>query len=316
MSRIRCAVFAAASAACLVAPAGAQSFTNDFDHIFGATAFNLLTPHLQWGPSLELDGARYFGGVILRDILWDDAATSGDNLLASCDQCFIGNPGEYFLPGYVSIAFDEPRDQLDADLINGVSFASANFRLRAFDADGALILTQLQAVGAAGTPGGVQHVQLRAPGMQRVVYDTLLPEGHTFALDTVVHRSYESVITDLGQALPGSGGAPELELFGSLKAGEPLDLSLRQGVPGGTAIPVLGASAIHAPFKQGVMVPAPDFLLPALPLDAAGELDAVFAFPAGVPAGFSLYLQAWLPDVGAPAGFAASNALQATTPPS
>ncbi|MFT7462997.1 MAG: hypothetical protein ACI9EF_001339, partial [Pseudohongiellaceae bacterium] len=33
-----------------------------------------------------------------------------------------------------------------------------------------------------------------------------------------------------------------------------------------------------------------------------------------LPAGFEIYLQAWIPDLTAPAGFAASNGMQATTP--
>jgi hypothetical protein len=35
-------------------------------------------------------------------------------------------------------------------------------------------------------------------------------------------------------------------------------------------------------------------------------------WPIGVPAGFLMYWQAWLPDTGGPAGFSATNALQST----
>ncbi|GJM20860.1 MAG: hypothetical protein DHS20C15_07750 [Planctomycetota bacterium] len=298
-------------------PLRAQSFSNDFDHIVGATAFNLLTPHLNWGPTVQLDGATYEGGVILRDVLWLQKATSGTNILASCDTCFIGNPGEYYLPGAITITFDSPRDQLDLDVINGVDFmGNGDFVLRAFDENDELIGTLVQPMQNASLPGGKAHVTLRAPAMKRVEYSTELPEGHTFALDSVVHRSYESVFTDLGAALPGGAGAPELSLFGSLVAGELLDLELRSAAPNTSAIPVLGTSAINAAFKQGVMVPAPEVVLPAVPVNSSGDFEGRFTFPAGVPAGFTLYLQLWIADPSAPAGYAASNALSATTPPS
>ena len=54
--------------------------------------------------------------------------------------------------------------------------------------------------------------------------------------------------------------------------------------------PVLFSSAaIAAPFKGGTLVPAPDLLIPGLPLDAQGALTLTFAWPPGIPSGLDLW---------------------------
>jgi hypothetical protein len=37
-------------------------------------------------------------------------------------------------------------------------------------------------------------------------------------------------------------------------------------------------------------------------------------WPAGVPSGFELYVQAWIQESAGPAGFAATNGIKALTP--
>lgn len=59
----------------------------------------------------------------------------------------------------------------------------------------------------------------------------------------------------------------------------------------------------------GVLVPAPDLILAGITLSPNGTLSLPFAWPAGLPPGFELSFQFWLADLGAPFGFAASNAL-------
>jgi len=39
-----------------------------------------------------------------------------------------------------------------------------------------------------------------------------------------------------------------------------------------------------------------------------------FPWPAGVPSGFSLFYQHWIPDPSGPRGFTASNGLRGTSP--
>jgi len=121
--------------------------------------------------------------------------------------------------------------------------------------------------------------------------------------------------TDLGQGLAGTNGiVPKLQGAGALLGGDAVTLSLSDALPASTASFVLGLSAVYAPFKQGILVPAPDVILPGLPVDGAGNAQIGATWPAGLPSGFTVYSQCWVADAGAPAGFAASNGLQATSP--
>ena len=62
------------------------------------------------------------------------------------------------------------------------------------------------------------------------------------------------------------------------------------------------------------MVPHPDLLVAGLLSTASGGLTLGATWPASVPPGTALYLQAWIADAAAPAGLSASNGLQALTP--
>lgn len=127
-----------------------------------------------------------------------------------------------------------------------------------------------------------------------------------------VHSS-TSAWLDLGFGLAGTS-APLMTATGWLLPGAPMQLKLAGGPPSVAATLILGTAAISAPFKGGVLVPQPDMLVPGLPLNASGALTLAATWPTGIPSGFSVWLQVWMPDAGAPKGLAASNALKATTP--
>jgi nitrous oxidase accessory protein NosD len=118
-----------------------------------------------------------------------------------------------------------------------------------------------------------------------------------------------SPFEDLGFALAGAGGAPLLQGAGTTIAGDPLDLALSNAAPSAPATLVLGTSLLFAPFKGGVMVPDANLLIGPLPVAADGTLVLSAPWPGGVPSGTLLWIQAWVPDAGGPAGFAASNGL-------
>jgi hypothetical protein len=120
--------------------------------------------------------------------------------------------------------------------------------------------------------------------------------------------------TDLGFALAGAGGEPALKGTGTLLAGDPTALLLTGGKASSTAALIVGFSALNAPFKSGTLVPAANIVLAGLPTDVAGAFTLPFAWPGGLPAGFSLYFQMWIVDATAPRGCSASNGLSATTP--
>ena len=118
---------------------------------------------------------------------------------------------------------------------------------------------------------------------------------------------------DLGFALPGIDGLPHLSAKGPLTAGSPLSIELTHAAPHEDAYLVIGFSAIFAPYKGGVLVPAFDLLF-ELPTTPLGEVSLVGHWPAGVPAGLPFVMQFWIDDDAAVAGRAGSNAVGALTP--
>ncbi|HEX5009793.1 MAG TPA: integrin alpha [Planctomycetota bacterium] len=129
-----------------------------------------------------------------------------------------------------------------------------------------------------------------------------------------VHSVHPAFLwTDLGHALAGSAGLPQLAGQGLLLEGWPLKLTLSSTAPGKPTTLVIGLQALAAPFKGGVMVPDPDLLLTGL-VSSASKLELAVHQPAGIPPGTQLYLQMWLVDAAGPKGLAASNALHADFP--
>jgi hypothetical protein len=119
--------------------------------------------------------------------------------------------------------------------------------------------------------------------------------------------------TDLGGALSGSFGMPQLVAVGAPLDGSEVLLTV-------TGLPMLGAtnmvtgfSSIHAPFKGGVLVPAPDLLVAGLPV-LLGTCIFAFTFPPEAPSGMVVVFQFWTPDSGAPQGLSASNGVQLQVP--
>ena len=106
---------------------------------------------------------------------------------------------------------------------------------------------------------------------------------------------------------------PSLTGAGTLLPSTPLTLSIADGDPFAPAFLVAGASALHVPFKGGLLMPKLDLLVP-LVLDGSGKLDVQSTWPAGIPSGTPLWLQAWLPDDDGIAGYVASATL-AIVPP-
>lgn len=118
---------------------------------------------------------------------------------------------------------------------------------------------------------------------------------------------------DLGHALPGSGGAPQLAGTGTPTPGQAVTLSLSGAAPHASCTLVAGLSPAVVAFKGGVLVPAVDDLVVGLTADGAGNLSVSGRWPASLAPGQVLYFQYWINDLGAPAGFAASNGLAGTT---
>jgi hypothetical protein len=117
--------------------------------------------------------------------------------------------------------------------------------------------------------------------------------------------------TDLAGALSAAGSLPRLTGTGPAVPGESVSVSLAGGPPGASAFLVMGFGLLNAPLKGGTLVPTPDILIEALPLNDRGNLSFVFPWPSDATPGSTLYLQYWIPT---PQGFAASNGMSITTP--
>ena len=119
--------------------------------------------------------------------------------------------------------------------------------------------------------------------------------------------------TDLGHALAGATGAPLLVGTGTLAPSTAVSLALTNAKPQAPALIIVGASALGAPFKGGVLVPAVD-LLAQFTTGATGAITLSTTWPPALPGGIQLWIQWWISDAAGPSGFAASNALLATSP--
>jgi len=108
--------------------------------------------------------------------------------------------------------------------------------------------------------------------------------------------------------------APELRGEGPLTPGSPWSLELAIAKRFSPATFVVGLSTVFANFKGGVLVPRPDLLVTGFETNGQGRIELSGLWPAGVPSGANVWIQAWVVDAGGPAGLAASNAVRATTP--
>ncbi|MFT7465272.1 MAG: hypothetical protein ACI9EF_003637 [Pseudohongiellaceae bacterium] len=144
----------------------------------------------------------------------------------------------------------------------------------------------------------------------------LTPNG---AEDVIVLRLQigDDPWTDLGLARAGTHGEPLLEGVGTLGAFSPFSIELSNALENTTAWLAFGYSALNAPFFGGTLIPdinAPGFFVPLM-TDGLGQLTLSSVWPAGIPAGISIYAQCWIVDAGAAfVPVAASNGLQGVSP--
>lgn len=293
----------------LTASLSAQTSTVGFDGPSAPGPFAFVVPGLANGPVIETSFATFDGGVILLDVLFGNSATSGGNIYATCDTCQLGDGSG--LPGAISGTFHETVDAVSLDVINGSTASGGTFTLTAYDALGAVVATDSVFATTMGAGGFVQPLAVSGDGIRSFDVTTGLSFGYSFAIDTVTFHRTEGW-ADLGDALSGVQGDPALVGAGSPSSGEAISLTIVSGPPSGSATLVVGLTPLNAPFKGGVLVPSPDLLVTGLPLDASGAAVLPAVWPSGIPAGFRVLLQAWMPDAAAPQDLSATNALRIT----
>jgi hypothetical protein len=118
--------------------------------------------------------------------------------------------------------------------------------------------------------------------------------------------------TNLGFDLAGTGGAPLLQGSGHFSAGSSVLFSVSHAAPLASGFLVLGLSAISLPLLGGVLVPYPDLLVD-ISTDAVGSKQTQVQVPLLLPSGIEIFAQSWILDAGAVSGWAATNAVTATS---
>ncbi|MFT7462261.1 MAG: hypothetical protein ACI9EF_000599 [Pseudohongiellaceae bacterium] len=140
--------------------------------------------------------------------------------------------------------------------------------------------------------------------------------GGTFGSGAVmaVEKLTQGIWTSLGKSLDGTHGTPLFVGTGDLIEGSPFSLDLANSLENSLAALFIGFSEVCAPFHLGVLSPSPDFVI-IVTTDGLGEQQFAGDWPTGHGGPFPVYLQWWVQDAGALAGWSASNAIEALTPP-
>jgi hypothetical protein len=114
------------------------------------------------------------------------------------------------------------------------------------------------------------------------------------------------------RALDGHG-VPSLSGSGDLSPGSPFGIALADARGHAPVVIVASLVRVDLPAQGGVLVPFPTSLFPVF-TNASGAFTASSTWPAAIPSGITLWMQAWISDVDGPFGFAASNGLGGETP--
>ena len=162
--------------------------------------------------------------------------------------------------------------------------------------------------GAWGTVAG----DFDGDGFEDVAVGITIGPAIDFFPAAVVLRSNGSgAWKNLGFALAGPSGAAKLSGTTPLESGLPVTLDVDGAPASSTGGIVVGFAKSLLPVFGGTLVPSLDLYLP-FATDDSGSASFTAPWPGGLPPGFQLWVQAWIADAGASAGFVATNALQAT----
>jgi hypothetical protein len=290
----------------IVAPIGSQTVDIHFGNGDGA-----FSPPLR----IELD-ATDLGGVTLVDL----DSNGFDDILVT-GHTNIG--GGSIVDGRVHVLFADglgghappitypltPQvgeiHAADIDQDGDVDVIADNGALSIMLSDGAGVLSAPKSYADASSP--------------HIIVDDFNGDGHPELVSLVygnaVHVNLNAFgpLGRLGGALAGVSGEPVLSAVGTLGGGTTLDIDLASTAPLSVATFVLGTGLLGAQFKGGLLVPTPDILVGPLPTSATGTLAFTEVWPGGYPPGLTLFVQVWIVDGAAPAGYSASNGLSLTT---
>lgn len=112
----------------------------------------------------------------------------------------------------------------------------------------------------------------------------------------------------------GTQGTPTLSVDGGQRLGDAVTLSLVGGPADSASRIVVGFSTVDLPLSGGMLAPSPALVRAGPRTGADGGWTLPVTWPASLPAGTDLWIQAWVADPTLPHGWRASSPLHATMP--
>lgn len=297
----------------LAGTTSAQAITKGFDDVSAPGPFKFIVPGFDNGPLLEYPEVTLDGGVILRDVLFGNSATTAPNIYATCDTCNLGDNPPSGLPGKISGIFPMNVSDIELDVYNGFGGSSGSFTLTAYDAGGAVVASDVKVAGPMGNPSFQQHLQVSGSGITSFEVTTNLALGYTFAIDTLVFTFEEIGTSGCTSSVNSSGSAAKISATGSSSVGSNNFHLAVNDLPANTfGLVFYGPNSIQVPFGDGFRcVGGSIFRLGVSNSGAGGVMQRTVDLtspptPAGqVTPGSTWYYQGWFRDI--PAGGAGFN---------
>ncbi len=269
--------------------------------------------------ALDENGGVYITGRVDPD---GDRSNSNDNIYTVKRDALNGAFRWSHLYGLNAVGnFDVPSDVIvDQD---GHVFVAGRTNSPPYNND-TITLVLDSGTGLETDRGIVSGSSTQMANPEELAFDSaqrLLVGGETYDFNSgeiqISVFRYPSLIGRDGQFIDLGGGlagqyAPRLDGSGSLRANGSFTLFLTQLPPATSGPLFVGFALWNQPFKGGILLPTPDLILFLATRNGAFDLPG--SMPPGVPSRFSLYLQAWFPDTGAPQGLCATNGLELITP--
>lgn len=161
---------------------------------------------------------------------------------------------------------------------------------------------------------GAPRVVTSGPGRALIVVSDSSTAG--FASHRLALSQYASAAASswswTGAAYAGAFPVPPiLQGYGLLTAGTPYSISLSGAAPAEFSYLFVGLNDISVPLLGGTLIPSPDIVSTPIFTGGLGGWELTGTFPAGVPSGVDVYLQAWVVGTN---GIAHTQGLRATTP--
>lgn len=135
----------------------------------------------------------------------------------------------------------------------------------------------------------------------------------------LVYATQPNPLAEYGAGCPGSGAVTPtlddlLEYDGCFDDGSPVSYRIANGLGGAPCVLLLSAGTANVPLANGcLLLVAPSPLSVVVPLfgvgPGGGSITLNATIPVGTPAA-SIFMQAFVADLGAPGGFAATNGIR------